>query len=158
MGTALPGLSCPACLGWRGLGPSCQGPGSEGVAHSDGQCLGRGGPGVPLLPDRRAPRQSRRSGSVFPAGFGLVCLCQRVTCISPHVPSLPLAPAPGIGPWAQESSAFIPVLNSYRSHLETFFLPFLGCVFWTVFSSIQVISTFSMTCIEEAPFICINHI
>lgn len=31
--------------------------------------------------------------------------------------------------WAQESSAFIPVLNSYRSHLETFFYPFWAVSF-----------------------------
>lgn len=101
------------------------------------------------------------------AGFQAVCfqsalgwshLCQRVTCVSPHVRSLPLAPAPGIAPLGAGEQHLHSSARFLQESPRDFFLPFLGCVFWIVFSSIQVISTFSTTCIEEAPFICINHI
>lgn len=74
------------------------------------------------------------------------------------VPSLPLAPAPGIGPLGTGEQRLHSSAQFPQESPRDFFLPFLGCVFWIVFSSIRVISTFSMTCIEEAPFICINHI
>lgn len=127
VGRALPALSCPACLGWRGLGPACQGPGSKVQLTVMGSAWG----GRP----RRAPAPRQASSKAEQAfrqcvsswlWVGLPVPAWDLHCTP--LPRLPLAPAAGMGPWAQESSAFIPVLNSYRSHLETFFTLFGLCL------------------------------
>lgn len=56
-------------------------------------------------------------------------LLQCVTCISALSLVCPLLLLLELALWAQESSAFIPVLDSCRSHLETFFYPFWAVSF-----------------------------
>lgn len=119
-----------------------------------------------------APRQPLVPGHPFPesSGPGRLCdvLLAEVGWNSPgihllgsaraphHVPGPRLVPGAALR--ARESSALIAVPGSCWGHLQKLFLPFLGFVFWIVFSSVQLISTFSTMCIQEAPLICINHI
>lgn len=128
--------------------------------HARGRPMGRLGScaGCSSLgtPNSRRPGAASSEGCAmcFPPALGRT---RRVT-LPGHSHHLTLAPIPGISPLGADSSALIPVLDSCWSHLNKWFLPFLSYVFWIVFSSIQIISTFSMTCIKEAPFICIYHI
>lgn len=103
-----------------------QGHGSKGMPHGDGKCLGRGR-------HSSAPKQvSSKAEQVFRQCVSSqlwVGFAWSVTCVSSHIPGLPLAPAPGIGPLGAGEQRLHSSAQFLQESPRDFFYPFWAVSF-----------------------------